>query len=217
MRSDSVGGMHNSPPPPLLVSLMTRVLSHAIEVHDALGPWLAAPAYRTVLHRVLTEAGHRVERAPVFDLQFGGRTIERIARADLLIDDALVVELLATAFVPDDGARSRLLHARRQRLQMCLQAMPSRYGLVLDFGHDRAIEGFERVENLHLATVPDSLRNGRHDATDLPASSAAAACGTSSAPQRPASTVPADSRFGIASLPVVPVEPRGPLPRALIM
>ena len=71
------------------------ILGGALEVHTALGPGLLESAYRACLTRELESRGLAVRQELPVPVRFKGVAIDCGYRLDLLIDDAVIVELKA--------------------------------------------------------------------------------------------------------------------------
>ena len=69
------------------------VVDAAYHVHRDLGPGLLESIYEAVLAKVIADRGHRVVRQKPVPIEFGGQLFEEGFRADLLVEDALIVEL----------------------------------------------------------------------------------------------------------------------------
>src|SRR4030088_588560 len=76
-----------------------QVVDAAIRVHSALGPGLLESAYEACLAYELRKRGLRVLTQFALPIVYDGVRIELGYRADLLVDDAVVVELKAIAKV----------------------------------------------------------------------------------------------------------------------
>lgn len=70
-----------------------EIVQAAIKVHSALGPGLLESAYRACLCHELYKCGLRSEVEVVLPLKYDGVTIDAGYRLDLLVEDAVIVEL----------------------------------------------------------------------------------------------------------------------------
>ncbi len=75
--------------------LTDAVIGAAIEVHRALGPGLLESAYELCLCRELTFRGARFERQKPIPLNYKDVKLDRGYRADLVVGNAVLVELKA--------------------------------------------------------------------------------------------------------------------------
>jgi len=81
--------------------LSALVVDAAFHIHDKLGPGLLESVYTSVLARALQRQGLKVEREKVAVFEFDGMQFNDGLRIDLLVNDALVVELKSVeAFAP---------------------------------------------------------------------------------------------------------------------
>jgi GxxExxY protein len=71
------------------------IIGAAVAVHKALGPGLLESAYETCLAYELVQRGFKVERQKELPLNYRGVHLDCGYRLDLLVDEAVVVELKA--------------------------------------------------------------------------------------------------------------------------
>jgi GxxExxY protein len=71
------------------------VVDAGMKVHSALGPGLLETAYQKCLAYELRKRGHGVAENQPIAIVYGELTIEAAYRADLIVDDAVIVELKA--------------------------------------------------------------------------------------------------------------------------
>jgi GxxExxY protein len=96
--------------------LTRSIIGGAIEVHRALGPGLLESAYHRCLFRELSDRGHVVRSEVELPVTFKGERIDCAYRIDLLVDDAVIVELkCAEALKPIHEAQI-LTYLRLSRL-----------------------------------------------------------------------------------------------------
>ena len=69
------------------------ILDTAFAIHTQFGSGLLEKAYRIILAAELRRLGHVVEEERICGLTFNGIKYENMFRVDLLVDDAVVVEL----------------------------------------------------------------------------------------------------------------------------
>ena len=74
-----------------------QVVDAAMRVHSALGPGLLESAYEACLVHELQKRGLRVQRQVAMPMFYEGVRVELAYRIDLLVEDAVVVELKAIA------------------------------------------------------------------------------------------------------------------------
>jgi GxxExxY protein len=121
-----------------LNSLSSGIIGAAIEVHRQLGPGLLESAYRKCLAYELRKRGFEVEEELPVQLVYDTLVIDCGFRADLLVNQLVVVELKAKSELhPIDKAQT-LSH---------LRLMNRRLGLLINFHESRLIDGVHRIIN----------------------------------------------------------------------
>jgi GxxExxY protein len=118
--------------------LATAVIDAAYHLHRELGPGLLESVYETVLARMLEERGLRVERQKTVGITFHGLRFEEGFRADLLVEELIVVELKSV---------ERFAPVHLKQVLTYLRLLDLRLGLLIDFGAARFKEGIKRVVN----------------------------------------------------------------------
>lgn len=125
------------------------IFGAAIAVHRELGPGLMESVYETVLANELKHRGFRVRRQQAVKLSFAGMEFNEVFRADLIVNDTIIVELKATARFDPVFARQLLIYLRLLRLPV---------GLVINFGAPTIKDGVKRVINTFPASSFPRLR-----------------------------------------------------------
>jgi GxxExxY protein len=113
-----------------------EVIAAAMEVHEELGPGLPREAYEEALAYELHLRGLKVERQKPFSFVYGGEAIDLDLRADLFVEDSLIVAVLAT---------DRLEEADEAELRTCLRAADRRVSLLFNFNVVHLAEGIRRI------------------------------------------------------------------------
>jgi GxxExxY protein len=75
------------------------VVDACFRIHTALGPGLLESVYEAVLTCELQERGLRVQRQVTVPIVWEGRTFDEGFRADLIVENILIVELKSVAKV----------------------------------------------------------------------------------------------------------------------
>lgn len=115
--------------------LTELVIGLAIKVHKELGPGLLESAYEACLYYELIKAGLKAERQKQVALKYFEVTVDVAFRADLFIEDRLIVELKAAkGFSPIDQAQI-LTH---------MKLMKCRIGLLMNFNVTLLKNGIKR-------------------------------------------------------------------------
>lgn len=118
---------------------VTGILVHeALRLHRGLGPGLLESVYEAVLADVLTRRGLRVVRQHAISFQYDGIEFEEGFRADLLVEEQVIVELKSV---------ERLARVHAKQLLTYLRLADLRVGLILNFGAATMKEGLQRVVN----------------------------------------------------------------------
>ena len=112
------------------------VVEAALKVHRALGPGLLAPVYEHCLAHGLSQAGRRAQRQVPQRLMYAGQWLDKAYRLDLVVDDAVVVEVKAL-----DALHPR--HFAQLRSYLRLSGFP--VGLLINFGAPRLKDGLHRL------------------------------------------------------------------------
>ena len=118
--------------------LTSNVIAAAIKIHRALGPGLLEHAYLACLTWELGKVGLRFEVQKAIPLVYGGVKTDCAYRADLLVEDAVLVEVKALDVLA--AVHIRQLHTY-VRLADC------QVGLLLNFGAPTMKAGIKRIVN----------------------------------------------------------------------
>jgi GxxExxY protein len=116
--------------------ISAAVLDSAIAVHRALGPGLLESVYEVALSHVLRQRGLTVARQVPIPITFDGITFDEGFRADLVVEDRVLVELKSV---------ERLAPVHRKVLLTYLRLSGRRLGLLVNFGAPVLKDGFERI------------------------------------------------------------------------
>ncbi|PWT84757.1 MAG: GxxExxY protein [Blastocatellia bacterium] len=111
------------------------ILSSAYKVHSKLGPGLLERVYRVCLCHELTRLGVSYEVERPFPVDYDGVIIEIGYRIDLLVEDAVVVEIKAVQSV---------LPIHEAQLLSYLRLSRKRVGLLINFNVARLRQGIRR-------------------------------------------------------------------------
>jgi GxxExxY protein len=118
--------------------LSHAIIGAAIEVHRRLGPGLLESAYRKCLAYELRKRGFAVVDEQPVPVIYDDVHLECGFRADLIVNQTVVVELKAkTALHPIDEAQT-LSHLRLLKLRL---------GLLVNFHEVKLVDGVRRIIN----------------------------------------------------------------------
>ena len=115
-----------------LNTLTRDIIGAAIDVHRKLGPGLLESAYESCLHQELMARGLRVERQKPLPLLYGSVALDCVYRMDLLVEDAVVVEVKAV---------TRLDRVHHAQMLSYLKLSKKCVGLLINFNVTVLSEG----------------------------------------------------------------------------
>jgi GxxExxY protein len=119
-------------------------LSMGIQLHKELGPGLLESVYEAILADMLIERGLLVERQKVIPVVFRGKVFDEMFRADIVVENRLLIELKSTEhFAP--------VHAKQVLTYIRLADLP--LGFLMNFGQTTFMDGFKRLANDYYGTI----------------------------------------------------------------
>jgi GxxExxY protein len=118
--------------------LAHEVIGSAIEVHRALGPGLLESAYQNCLVHELGLRGLSVETEVMIPIEYKGLLVGEAYRADLLIENKLIVELKSVESVSD---------VHKAQLLTYLRLTQRKLGLMINFNTALVKDGILRIVN----------------------------------------------------------------------
>ena len=118
--------------------LTGQIVDSAMRVHSQLGPGLLESAYEACLAHELQKRGVRTLRQLPLPVEYDGLRIDAGYRIDLLVEDAVIVELKAVEAINP---------VHRAQLLSYLRLSRKRVGLLLNFNVRRLRDGIERFVN----------------------------------------------------------------------
>jgi GxxExxY protein len=123
-----------------LTHITETILGAAMQVHSALGPGLLESAYEACLAFELADRGLKVETQKPLPLIYRSAHLDCGYRLDLLVEDAVIVELKAIDAITDVHLAQLLSYSK---LSGC------KVGLLINFNVRSLRDGIRRVTN-HL-------------------------------------------------------------------
>lgn len=114
-----------------------KIIGCAIEVHRALGPGLLESAYEKCLAFELGQHGMRFRLQVPVPVEYKGARIECGYRIDLLVDDAVIVELKSV---------DQLAPVHEAQLLTYMKLARIRTGLLINFNQQRLVDGLRRFK-----------------------------------------------------------------------
>jgi iron complex transport system substrate-binding protein len=121
----------------------------AYKLHVEAGPGLLETVYEVVLARMLESQGLRVKRQIPIPIQLMGMKFDEGFRADIIVEDALLLELKSVEKLAP-------VHAKQVLTYLRLLKMP--LGLLINFGAGTFKEGCQRIVNGPQNFVSSRLR-----------------------------------------------------------
>jgi GxxExxY protein len=107
-------------------------------LHRDIGPGLLESVYEILLFESLKKKGLSVERQKVIPITFKGRVLEEAFRADLVVENQMLIELKsAEGYAP--------VHAKQVITYLRLMDLP--LGFLMNFGAATFKEGLKRLAN----------------------------------------------------------------------
>lgn len=141
--------------------LTERVIGAAMAVHRRLGPGQDEAMYEEALQRSLLSAGVACERQVALPLCYEGCILDCGYRLDLLVEDALVLELKSVA---------ALLPIHEAQLMTYLRISGKKIGLLMNFnvlmlkdGLRRKVHGFGMEPKAFVPWVAEKMMSGVND------------------------------------------------------
>ena len=114
------------------------VVDTAFRIHSKLGPGLLESVYQAILAFELRNAGLHVATEVPVSVQWDGLLIEVGFRADLVVENKLLVELKSI---------EQLLSAHKKQVLTYLRLTNFRLGLLINFGSELIKDGIVRIVN----------------------------------------------------------------------
>lgn len=127
--------------------LSAIVVDCGYKLHVDAGPGLLETVYEVVLARMLTERGLAVKRQVPVPIRLMGMTFEEGFRADILVEDRLLIELKSV---------ENLLTVHSKQVLTYLRLLKFPLGLLINFGAPTFKDGCRRIVN-----GPQSFGNSR--------------------------------------------------------
>ena len=111
------------------------VVDAAMKVHTAFGPGLLESAYEACLKHELSKRGFKVLSQVILPVIYDGVEVDADYRLDLLVEDAVIVELKAV---------ERLLPIHEAQLLSYLKLSGRKVGLLINFNVEHLKNGIKR-------------------------------------------------------------------------
>ena len=115
-----------------------QIVDAAYRVHTSLGPGLLESAYEAVLAYKLEKRGLRTVRQQAVSIVYEGTRIEMGFRADLIVEDSVIVEIKSVEAIAPVHKKQLLTH---------LRLADKRLGLLINFNVALIKDGITRIAN----------------------------------------------------------------------
>ena len=119
------------------------IVDAAYRIHQDVGPGLFESVYEVVLADALTRKGLKVARQVVIPIQIGERHFDEGFRADLVVEDQVIVEIKSI---------ERLAPVHKKQLLAYLKLSGIHVGLLINFSGE-LLKG--NIERLVAGSAPD--------------------------------------------------------------
>ena len=114
------------------------VVDSAIAIHRGLGPGLLESVYEVVMLHDIRDHGLKAERQVPVPIEYRGLIFEEGFRADIIVDNKVIIELKSVAAVNN---------AHKKQLLTYLKLSKMRLGYLLNFGEAVMKNGITRIVN----------------------------------------------------------------------
>ncbi len=114
------------------------IVDRAVKVHTALAPGLLESVYQRILAYERRKAGLEVETEVPIPDEWDGRKIDESFRADIIVNDQVLVELKALESIQPLHKKQVFTYLKLSKIHL---------GLLINFGASLLKEGLHRVVN----------------------------------------------------------------------
>jgi GxxExxY protein len=125
--------------------LTDKIIGAAIEVHRHLGPGLLEAVYEECLCYELSQMGLKFQRQVHLPIHCKGVKFESAYKMDLVVEDAIVIEIKAT---------EEMLPVHAAQLLTYLKSSNKRVGLLINFNVPILRNGLKRIVNHYAGPQP---------------------------------------------------------------
>ncbi len=112
------------------------ILDRSIMIHKRLGPGLLESVYHRILAYELRKAGLKVATEVPIPVEWDGHVIDDSFRADLIVNEAVLVELKSVENLMPVHKKQTLTYIKLAKLNL---------GLLINFGAPLLKDGVERI------------------------------------------------------------------------
>lgn len=115
-----------------------EVVDSAYQVHIQLGPGLFETVYEVALEHELSKRGLNVVRQKPIPVIYDGIIFDEGFRADLIVNDSLIIELKSI---------EKVTSVHKKQLLTYLKMAEKKLGLLINFGNALIKDGIFRIAN----------------------------------------------------------------------
>jgi GxxExxY protein len=115
-----------------------------LQIHKELGPGLLESVYEAILEDILLGHGLSVERQKAIPIVYRGKLFSENFRADLIVENQLLIELKSTEHFAPVHAKQVLTYLRLAKLPL---------GLLMNFGFGTYAQGVRRLANDYFGKI----------------------------------------------------------------
>src|SRR5258706_79935 len=119
-------------------AIAKEIVDVAYRMHQILGPGLFESVYETVLSSELEKRGLRVTTQQVIPVVYEGTRFEMGFRADLIVEDKVIVEIKSI---------TEIAPVHKKQLLSYLRLADKRLGLLINFNVATIKDGITRIAN----------------------------------------------------------------------
>ena len=123
------------------------IVAAGYRIHEEAGPGLLESVYERILADILTKDGLSVQRQVAIPIQFDGKVYEDAFRADLIVENCVIVEMKSV---------DQLAPVHKKQVLTYLKLPGIKVGLLINFGGEFLKDNIERLAMLGAPTLPDS-------------------------------------------------------------
>ena len=118
--------------------ISAAIIDHSVNIHKALGPGLLESVYQRILVYELRKAKFDVESEVPVPVKWDGHIIDEGFRADLIVNDSVLVELKSVETTSKVHMKQTLTYLKLTELKL---------GLLINFGAPLLKDGIHRIAN----------------------------------------------------------------------
>lgn len=118
--------------------LASIAIDCGFKLHKELGPGLLESVYEILLCEALSDRGLFVERQKAIPIHYNGKIMNEGFRADLLVENMLLIEVKSTE-------KHAAVHAKQVLTYLRLMKLP--LGILMNFGMETFRDGTKRLAN----------------------------------------------------------------------